>query len=83
MNTDIENSKGIGTISNYYGGLNIVEKEGKYYWSLDNYDGNRWEQIPQYLFDSLDHYEKKRQEKQNLEQPYAVLILIFIIRQTI
>ena len=32
------NYKGVGEIGNYYGGLNIMENEGKYYWLIDSCD---------------------------------------------
>lgn len=53
----------IGTISNYYGGLNVKESNGSYYWCIENYDGvilSRWEEIPKYLFDALNNFEKER-----------------------
>jgi hypothetical protein len=51
---------GVGTIGNYYGGLSIKEARGKFYWSIENYDGNQWKAIPKYLFDALLQYETER-----------------------
>lgn len=48
-----EKFKNIGTIGNYYGGLSIKRVDGKCYWSIENYDGDHWEQIPKSLYDEL------------------------------
>lgn len=40
-------------IENYYGGLEIKEEDGKYYWAIENYDGTKYKEIPKYLYDSL------------------------------
>lgn len=40
----------IGEIGNYYGGLSVKENEGKYYWSIENHDGENWEEIPHSLY---------------------------------
>lgn len=54
----------IGNISNYYGGLNVMEKGGKYYWLIENYDTNfndlrEWEEISKSLYNQLIKHEKK------------------------
>jgi len=43
----------IGEICNYYGGLNIVEKDGKYYWWIEDYHESTKQEIPKYLYDAL------------------------------
>lgn len=48
--------KGVGGIGNYYGGLNIAEVNGKFYWSIENHDGYYVEEIPKYLFVALNNY---------------------------
>ena len=50
-------SRDIGDISNYYGNLSIKEEEGKYYWSIENWDGNYWQEIPEYLYLALNKFE--------------------------
>ncbi len=58
--------KQIGTIHNYYGKLYVSEKDGKYYWCIENYDGClNWEQIPRYLYDALLRFEKTNDTKRN------------------
>jgi hypothetical protein len=57
--------KGIGSIGNYYGGLFIMEHEGKYYWLIENYDTDfkdlsDWDEIDKELYDSLIAYEVRR-----------------------
>ena len=41
----------------YYNGLQFIEKEGKYYWSIEKYDEEHWQQIPEYLFNALQQFE--------------------------
>jgi hypothetical protein len=61
--------KEIGLCGNYYGGLNIKEENGKYYWSIENYSGMEWSEIPKYLYDALLKYNgnfiKLENQKQN------------------
>lgn len=52
----------VGTIGNYYGCLEIKESGGKYYWSIENYDGHDWEEIPKSLYKQLREFERKRDE---------------------
>jgi len=52
--------RSIGGIGNYYGGLDINEVEGRYYWSIEDYDGSRWEEIPEYLYISLNKFEDEK-----------------------
>jgi hypothetical protein len=52
----------IGSIQNYYGGLYVVEKDGKYYWDIENYNTdyqsiNNMQEIPKYLHDALIKFE--------------------------
>lgn len=59
------NYKSVGEISNYYGGLVIMENEGKYYWLIENYntdfdDLSYWSEIDKELYDSLVAYEDRR-----------------------
>jgi hypothetical protein len=48
----------ISRISNYYGDLTIKTEKGKFYWSIENYNGHHWEEIPPYLFRALVRFEK-------------------------
>lgn len=49
----------IGTIGNYYGGLWVKEEDGSYYWSIENYNGHHWKEIPKSLYDELIKLERK------------------------
>lgn len=40
----------IGTIGNYYGCLEVKEEGGKYFWSIENWDGHTWEEIHEELY---------------------------------
>ena len=63
----MENVTEIGSIANYYGGLSVMEKlaspNDKYYWSIENYSGHEWEEIPKSLYDSLMDYQKQMKLK--------------------
>lgn len=50
----------IGNIGNYYGGLCVKEEGGKFFWSIEDYDGYRWGEIPKYLYDALLKFEAER-----------------------
>lgn len=56
-------TKSIGTIGNYYGNLEVAQKDGLFYWGIDNWNGTRWEEIPQVLYDQLVAYEDERIKK--------------------
>jgi hypothetical protein len=55
------NEQSIGDIGNYYGGLSVKTEDGKHYWSIENYDGQNWEEIPESLYCALVEYESARQ----------------------
>lgn len=55
----IENIISIGEICNYYGGLSVKEYNN-YYWSIENYSGHSWEEIPDYLYEALIKFENER-----------------------
>lgn len=48
----------IGNIENYYGGLVVKSENGKFYWSITNYDGDNWDEIPKSLADMVNHLDK-------------------------
>lgn len=52
-------------IGNYYGGLEIKEEEGKYFWGIENWDGTEFEEIPKYLYDSLIKFSKQNERLNN------------------
>ena len=43
----------VGNVGNYYGGLWIKRDGGVDYWSIEDWDGHRWEEIPTSLADEL------------------------------
>lgn len=47
----------IGRIGNYYGSLSVKQEGSKFFWSIENYDGHVWEEIPQSLYDELIKYD--------------------------
>lgn len=50
----------IGCIGNYYGGLAVKQEDGKFWWSIENYDGHFWEEIPESLYLELLKFEAER-----------------------
>lgn len=40
----------VGACDNYYGGLAVKKEDGKYFWSIENYDGHNWYEISEKLF---------------------------------
>lgn len=54
----MEEIQEIGEIGNYYGGLSVTQRNGKYYWIIENYDTDfsqidRWEEISFELYNEL------------------------------
>ena len=56
--------RGIGEVGNTYGGLSVATFGGKYYWSIEDYSGDDWNEIDRELFVQLEAHEDERQ-KQN------------------
>ena len=50
----------VGRIGNYYGSLTVKVDNGQAYWSIENWDGHNWEQIPEYLYFALIKFEGER-----------------------
>ena len=48
-------------ISNYYGGLSVKEEAGKFFWSIENYDGENWYEIPASLYAELMSFSKRKE----------------------
>jgi hypothetical protein len=40
-------------ISNYYGGLEICEDNGRFFWTVGGDGGDGWVEIPKHLYDTL------------------------------
>lgn len=60
-------SKEIGNIGNYYGGLEVKEEDGKYFWGIANYDGTRWEEISKFTYTVLLRQDRRLKRKQKGE----------------
>jgi len=41
---------GVAPAGNYYGSLCITSHDGKFYWTVENYDGYDWLEIPKYIY---------------------------------
>ena len=52
----------IGDIGNDYGSLEIMFKDGKYYWGIEDWSGTSWEEIPEELYNTLVEFENKRKK---------------------
>jgi hypothetical protein len=50
--------RSVGNIGNYYGDLSVKkDDDGKFWWSIENWDGHGWEQIPESLYNELIAFE--------------------------
>ena len=54
-----QNAKDIETIGNHYGCLRFSEFEDKFYWSITDWYGDDWDDIPKYLYDALLKYHNE------------------------
>jgi len=52
--------KRIGNIENHYGGLYVKIDNGDYFWSIENHDGNDWEEISYELYLALIKYQENK-----------------------
>ena len=57
----------IGKIGNHYGGLSVKMEEGKCYWSIKDYDGHSWDEIPRSLFDALNKFQDDSEANASVE----------------
>ena len=57
---NITNQREVGGICNYYGGLNIGECEGRFYWSIEDWNDDYWEEIPESLYRELIKLEERK-----------------------
>lgn len=53
----------IGKIGNQYGGLSICSDDGKCYWAIEDWDGNKWVEIPKYLHDAINRHQDEIEEQ--------------------
>lgn len=62
-NKDKYTGSAIGQIGNYYGGLLVMELNGKYYWTIEDVTGTHvhnleeWEEIDKELYVNLMRYK--------------------------
>ncbi|MFJ1573019.1 hypothetical protein ACIOAU_15770 [Pseudomonas sp. NPDC088322] len=54
------NFRNIGDIGNAYGGLAVKQEGGKFFWSIENWDGYEWQEIPKSLFDELVRFHQEQ-----------------------
>ena len=40
-------------VGNYYGNLKLKVDEGKFFWCVENYDGDNWKEISESLYKTL------------------------------
>lgn len=45
-------------IGNYYGCLKTKEENGMYFWSVEDWDGEHWEEITKELYIALEKFSK-------------------------
>jgi hypothetical protein len=51
--TEDHKAYAVGEIRNYYGSLKIKREKGVDYWSIEDWDGHRWQAIPDALGDAI------------------------------
>ncbi len=47
-------------IVNTYGGLHLLDYDGRYFWAIGDYDGFYWDEIPKSLYDEIIQFEKTK-----------------------
>lgn len=52
--------KQIGTIHNYYGGLDVKYEDEKFYWCIPDHSSETWEEITLELYSALLKFEEDR-----------------------
>ncbi len=53
----------IGKIGNYYGSLEVFTKDGRFYWSIEDYSGeDNFEEIPEYVYQALSKFQDSTEE---------------------
>ena len=52
-----EQIRAIGKINNYYGRLFVKREVDKFFWAMEDYKDEVWEEIPKYLFDALNKHQ--------------------------
>ena len=65
MADQVREQYAIGGPGNYYSGLSVrlielSDGSGECQWSIDNYDGENWSLIPNYLYEALVQFEAER-----------------------
>ena len=63
-----EKIKKIGEIENYYGGLSVKLKNGKYYWGIENWSGTSWREITKELYEALLKFEEERKLEEDKDE---------------
>lgn len=62
----------IGGIGNYYGGLTLHKRDdGSFAWSIENWDGHDWQDIPAPLGEALLKYERSRRRAEKAAERKA------------
>jgi hypothetical protein len=57
---DDSKTREIGDIGNYYGCLRVKQEGGEFAWSIEDWDGEYWEEIPEYLFVALNRFQDEK-----------------------
>ena len=57
---DSSSVREIGGIGNYYGNLKVKQEDCRFAWSIENWDGDEWEEIPEYLFAALNRFQDEK-----------------------
>jgi hypothetical protein len=56
----------IGQIGNCYGGIEVKQEDGCFFWGIDNPAcdyGFFWEEVPEYLFQALNQFQDCQEQR--------------------
>lgn len=57
----IGDGKRVGEIGNYYGSLQIIHLDGKYFWGIGDCNETLWQEIPEFLYEALVKFEEMKE----------------------
>lgn len=63
------NTREIGEIGNCYGGLEVKQEDGCFFWGIDNPAsdyGYFWEEIPEDLFQALHQFQDRKEQNSHI-----------------
>lgn len=50
----------VGKVGKHHNNLYVRREAGKYYWSIEDYDGYEWEEIPETVYRALADFGREK-----------------------